>query len=217
MILDNELGHKQSAAMISEIIENNHSIEQFYLSCINFTSNSVKTIQKGLKKNITLRFLDLSKNSLTNAGFIFLMDGIVESNIHTLNLGSNQCFKHFTKSYGKDVIRYLKENKSLTYLDLHNNEIYGGDSKSFQNLCDGLSVNSSLKTIRLNEVFILDTKMKQLTDSLKKNKFLTTLNFGYSFFEKEYEELITNMLQENIYLQAIISGKINERFSYVKI
>jgi hypothetical protein len=74
----------------------------------NDLSNAIKS-NSGHIKN-----LNLSKNRITDEGFVHLVKALCESNIENLNFSSNK----ITEKCIDTVVGSLKTNKSLKQLDL---------------------------------------------------------------------------------------------------
>jgi Ran GTPase-activating protein (RanGAP) involved in mRNA processing and transport len=94
----------------------------------------------------------------------------------------------------------LKENKTLTYLNLCSNDI---GPKGAKVIADSLKENKTLNSLCLEFNKIGSNGAKAISDSLKENTTLTSLDLGCNDIGPEGAKAITESLRENKALTSL--------------
>lgn len=167
-------------SLLSNLLKNNKSLCSLNLSKSTFYN--FKSFCEGLKNNLYLTDLTLSKTNLKNKDLYELNEVLkINSNLTSLDLSNNNLYSN---NDNEDELIYLidilKTKSSLTYLNLENVNLNGN---CLNKLNDLLKYNSSLTSLNLsnndlsfnNNIYTLS-----LIKTLKINSSLTNLNLEHT-------------------------------------
>ncbi|NGX58085.1 MAG: hypothetical protein K940chlam3_00986 [Chlamydiae bacterium] len=185
------------------------------------SNDGLIAVMKSLKKNQSIRRLEISGCEAELSGTEALVkylerNGHVEKLTYTVWLG-----KLHSKEYDP-LIEYLKENESITELDLSGNR-YLNIKDLLQvnhsirklnlsrcghfNLGDVLKINTTLETLILNENGIWSNDVVKLMDGVRQNKTLKVLSLQSNNIGSKEGLFIQRMLQENETLEELLLSK----------
>ena len=193
--------------LIFEYLLNQNSIVSLDLSSEDglnknrICSEGVKLIDKVLKTNFFLEFLDLSSNSIKTEGFRYLINGLNGNEImKKLNVSNNEI----------DVkgIYYLKDNlknSKVEYLDISQNPI-GNEGCIAISQCLVVGQLSEIIYINLSDCLIKFNGAKEFLYNVKRNKKLDTILFNKNnLFSKKWiylEKLLINLNLKHLGLNS---------------
>merc|ERR1719277_64404 len=109
---------------LASMLEKNAYLQKLECEGNSLGVDAAEKIGEALKKNTTLRSLNLESNNLTamgddQKGIIKLADALaVNKSLRVLMLSKN----HITAQAGEHLVRAIKENESLTLVDLSGND-----------------------------------------------------------------------------------------------
>ena len=165
--------------LIFEFLLNQNSIISLDLSSqdgVNknrICAEGVKNIEKVLKNNFFLEFIDLSSNSIRNEGFKYLINGLNGNYIiKKLNVNNNEI--------DAKGIYYLKNNLKISkveYLDLSENPL-GNEGCVEISKCLVADILSEVTYINLSDCSIKFSGVREFFNNVKKNKKLDTILFN---------------------------------------
>ena len=158
--------------MIAEVLLTNSSLTSLSLPCmgLHLTKEYCSVLTKLLQTNQSLRYLDLSSNSILDSSFF---EGLQRNtNLVKLNLSNTGI------TAARSLTTLLRVNKSLTYLDLSSNLTSDSGARC---IFEGLQHNTTLVNLNLSHTGIPiadpDTA-RSLTKMLQVNKSLTHLDLS---------------------------------------
>ncbi|CAM9533055.1 unnamed protein product, partial [Choristocarpus tenellus] len=150
-----------------------------------------------LRKNINLRYLDLSNNELrTRAGVAIANALRVNQGLASLSLRDNKMGSNAAKAFGQA----LAESPYLTALDLSGNSLgissaEGGDcGGTGTSICQGLKRNSTLTSLSLAGSAFTPLELQRVTESLPSHPSLIALNLSGEKVEESSAHNIANFL-----------------------
>ena len=162
--------------LIFEFLLNQNSIISLDLSSqdgVNknrICAEGVKNIEKVLKNNFFLEFIDLSSNSIRNEGFKYLINGLNGNYIiKKLNVNNNEI--------DAKGIYYLKNNLKISkveYLDLSENPL-GNEGCVEISKCLVADILSEVTYINLSDCSIKFSGVREFFNNVKRNKKLDTI------------------------------------------
>ena len=162
--------------LIFEFLLNQNSIISLDLSSkdgVNknrICADGVKNIEKVLKNNFFLEFMDLSSNSIRNEGFKYLINGLNGNYIiKKLNVSNNEI--------DAKGIYYLKNNLKISkveYLDLSENPL-GNEGCVEISKCLVADILSEVTYINLSDCSIKFSGVREFFNNVKRNKKLDTI------------------------------------------
>ena len=162
--------------LIFEFLLNQNSIISLDLSSkdgVNknrICADGVKNIEKVLKNNFFLEFIDLASNSIRNEGFKYLINGLNGNYIiKKLNVSNNEI--------DAKGIYYLKNNLKISkveYLDLSENPL-GNEGCVEISKCLVADILSEVTYINLSDCSIKFSGVREFFNNVKRNKKLDTI------------------------------------------
>ncbi|CAF3765315.1 unnamed protein product [Rotaria magnacalcarata] len=160
-----------------------------------------------LQMNKTLVVLNLAYNQVGNDGARYLAK-LLQNNTTLAKL----ILRNQREGYSiEDVGAYyladaLKQNQTLTLLDLAGNKIGDTGAKYF---ADALEKNQTLTILDLESNLIQDDGMKYLLDAVKNNKTLTTLDLSHNQLSNDGARYLFEVLKDNKTLENLkLEGNI---------
>ena len=205
------------------MLEKNKTLESLYLSKnyieMEPVSDEIKAIAHLVSLNTPLTNLDLSHNKLGNEGIKLLSEAV--KNNHTLeklnlsNIGM--------ESEGMGYLSELKDNKSITDLNISGNKI---GIKGIEYLIDYLNGNSSLTALNISKTLVGAAGMIQLYKALYNNKTISSLyldsnKIGYDIPEQALveAECITSLLKfsQSLTFLDLSNNNIGKVVEYLKL
>ena len=149
-----------------------HSLYKISLYDNDIHEDGIHHIAEVLKNTNLISKLDLSRNSIGNSGLSTLCEAL-STNTSLKNLILYKC-SLFLNDHGA-IPGLLSTNTTLEHLNLSANVIGNAE---FKNLCEALSINTSLKTLELRKcsLTISDGNRASLYQLLSENNSLEHLN-----------------------------------------
>jgi Ran GTPase-activating protein (RanGAP) involved in mRNA processing and transport len=157
---------------LSDELKVNDTLTQFTMSN-NIGNVGAAALAEALKRNQTLRTLDISKNGIGSAGAAALADALkMNTTLTTLDISSNY---EIGDAGAAALAEALTHNTSLTELWISNNNI---GLEGATALSEALKYNTGLKTLFINFNNIGDAGAEALAEALTRNTSLKTLNIN---------------------------------------
>ncbi len=196
-----ELGFEADVVTLAEVLKENSSLTELYLSLCNVGDQSATGLAEALQINTSLTELDLSHNNIGAHGATGLAAALQKNKSLTkLYLSDN----NIGDQGATGLARALQENKSLT--ELHLSFTFIGD-EGVTALAEALQENKSLTTLNLSANTIGDAGGTGLAEALQENKSLTTLNLSGNNIGDQGASGLGKALQENTSLTELdLSG-----------
>ena len=180
------------------IFQHNTTLVNLNLSKTDITATNHATIARSLNKmlqlNKSLTHLDLSENSvILDTGAYSIFDGLQHNTtLVNLNLLSKTGIAATNPAVARSLTKLLQVNKSLTHLDLSENNAISDTGAYF--IFDGLQHNTTLVNLNLSKTGIAATNpatARSLTNMLYVNKSLTHLDLSYCFMDAVSHRIIS--------------------------
>lgn len=141
-----------------------------------------------IKSSCRIKKLNFSHNELFDEGIRIIADLLSSSGPHSLQeLILKNC--HGGDKSAKYIARYLEQNRSLTVLDLNENEL-GSDGVRHIALC--LSQNKKLLKLFLNNNYITHSNISYVTQMMLTNSTLCVLTLGGNIVGDHGAEVFAN-------------------------
>ncbi|KAI9003158.1 hypothetical protein BC832DRAFT_95391 [Gaertneriomyces semiglobifer] len=135
--------------------------------------NGAKALAVVLKKNSSVKKLDLTDNWIGVGGGVLVQSLQINRVLRELNLSGN----HIDADGGREIAEMLQFNMTLEVLNLSNNQL--GDREA-QSLAEGLRQNSTLKVLDLSHNQFGCIGAMALGAGLSGNDGLRELNMGWN-------------------------------------
>ena len=174
---------------------------KFVMSESGLGSKCAKVIGEILRNNPNYAFLDLSKNSIKDAGAVDLLNNIRKSyHIVHLDISSND----ITPEGSKIILDMLEKNQSIISLDisshegLHRNRLCAEGGESLSKILSG---NKILTYLNISGTSLGPEGLNYLLKGLDNNLSLTSLNLsnnnlGNKIIEKFSQIIVTTDIHE---------------------
>ena len=161
----------ESIAVISQILEQNTSIEKLDLSHQPL-DQPIKSLEKGLQNNKSLKYLVLNNAVLDQSGIELLNKSLIDNaTLQSLSLKDNQ-LDHFKASA---VIDILKNCNTLKHLDLSRNQLGAYFASTIGKVfCEG----SLLETLNLSYNQLSDLGITMIVRYISNLTHLKTLDLS---------------------------------------
>ena len=177
---DNEIGDDGVKALSDYLQSKSCKLQTLNLSCNKFTSTGASFIANALKLNVTLQELDISNNDISDVG-IEVVSNCLKSITQQRNQFQNtRGLKKLYISHIKisdcglrSVKDFLKNNCTLCFLDLSNNDI---TSNSVNIIAEALRYNNTLKILDISSNNLYDDGITSISNHL--NNTLQELNLS---------------------------------------
>ena len=192
----------EGAKNIAEFLEVNETLQKLHISYRFIDDDGAIVIGNSLKSNNTLQELSMAKNSLSPEGMKKFMNAIkLNTGLQKLNLSDGFLIPSLDAM--NSVGDYLHANTSLKELNLSSNQITIGLSEIMKGLhtnsvlqkliisnchfddmgaiiCTFLKHNKTLVELDVSNCNIYKTDVREITEGLKVNKTLQSLNISRS-------------------------------------
>ncbi|XP_078087561.1 ribonuclease inhibitor-like isoform X2 [Mustelus asterias] len=172
----NNLGDLGVKILCSSLREPLCEIQELWVDSNGLTSGGTKELLHAIVKNQSVQLLSLSYNRVGEATVKLLCDVLRKRccTIQYLRL----CGTGLTSAYCRQLAWALSANRSLTLLDLDNNQL--GDS-AVSNLCGALmKPDCKIQTLRLGSNRLTALCSLELTRALHTNRSLRQLSLSYN-------------------------------------
>ncbi|XP_069461369.1 NACHT, LRR and PYD domains-containing protein 3-like isoform X2 [Ambystoma mexicanum] len=167
----NELGDSGMADLCKGLKDPSCKIHKLWLVECSLTGSCCAALSSVLKQNQSLMELDLSWNKLGDSGVTELCEGLKDPGCKMQKLGLAWC--EITGSCCADLSSVLKQNQSLTELDLSDNIL---KDSGVTELCEGLKYpGCKIQKLRLDSCNLTGSCCAALSSALKQNQSLTEL------------------------------------------
>ena len=175
---DCQLGPK-AVEIISETLKVNNALETLHLTNNKFGDEGAKSIAKALAINKSLLTIDLGGNDITKLGEAQISTAIQLNNTLYM-LDMSKCFGKFTgnnKIKGQDFAKGLKENKTLSLLEIGKNRI---DAEGAKLLSQAIALHPLLESVNLGFNWVRPEGGIALSKALAVNLKLIWVSFCIS-------------------------------------
>jgi len=130
LVLDNNHGGDQGAAILSQALDSNNTLSYLSLSKNEITDMGAKSISDMLVYNVSLSVLFLHWNSIRGKGAVYLADSITDNDKLLIFDSSFNSFGISEKNESAHAwSRLFSTNKTLIHLDLSHNGFKSDDCK----------------------------------------------------------------------------------------
>ncbi|CAI9612063.1 unnamed protein product [Staurois parvus] len=150
-------------------------IEELQLPYNHLTDSSCSHLAIGIRKNQTLRTLNLSENNLEGPHFSDLMAVLTTSQIEEIHLDNN----HLTDSSCPHLASGIRNNQTLRTLNLSYNVLEG---PNFSDLMAALTT-SQIEDLQLDNNRLTESSCPHLASGIRNNQTLRTLNLSENNLE----------------------------------
>jgi Ran GTPase-activating protein (RanGAP) involved in mRNA processing and transport len=191
-ISDNKISSDGIKALSAALSKNNNIIS-LDLSRNQLNAASSLFLSNFLHNNKSLQHLYLSRNPLGDEGIMHIVQGILDSNVSTLQFIKLKDTKITSK--GCHILEKLISNcSSLNDLDISNNDI--GSHESIQKLL-GETNNflHNLRGLNLSSCNITEESLKTFINKVSKHNKLHSLNISYNRFSENVFSLLIDLLR----------------------
>jgi len=146
------------------------TLVQLIASSCHLTYNGAVSIGKMLKINKTIKYLDITRNSIGDDGISAISDSL-HVNTTLIQLVTRHC--EFNDKGAKSVAKMLQENRTLKYLNISFNDI-GDDGMTA--VINSIQANTTLIQLKIFGYQFCFKNIKSLNEMLMVNKTLTMLD-----------------------------------------
>ena len=177
--------NKNEISLLSLALEKNIYLRKlsFYKTEIN--DDNAQELAKGIKKNYGLEEITFYQNQFTEKGSCLLCEAIDKNQTIT----SFVCFKN---KLGINALKFLKDNRNITSINLFNNGIEHEGAKIIAHM---IQLNPNLTSISIGNNHIGNLGMCTIAEKLKEQKNLTKLVLTGNRIGKEGALSISEALQ----------------------
>ncbi|KAK3223243.1 hypothetical protein Dsin_010268 [Dipteronia sinensis] len=188
--LNNNMIEYSGFTGLAEALLGNNTIRSIHLNGNYGGALGANALAKGLEGNKSLRELHLHGNSIGDEGVRALMLGLSshKGKLTVLDIGNNS----ISAKGAFHVAEYIKNSKSLLWLNLYMNDI--GDEGA-KKIADALKQNRAITTIDLGGNNIHASAATELAQVLKDNSVITTLDLAYNPIGADGAKAITEVLK----------------------
>lgn len=168
-----------------------------------------RKVANALKRNTTLKYLDLSENRIGDEGAIAISEALKENiSLTGLKLASNR----ISSDGAKAIADMLTVNKSLRRLWLNSNNIGSSGAKA---LASALKRNKSIYDLDLRWDAIGDEGCFAIADMMKVNCSVKILRLDYNFISDNSAKVILKALEDyNDTITACLEVDANYMVAY---
>ncbi|XP_064422711.1 NACHT, LRR and PYD domains-containing protein 3-like [Latimeria chalumnae] len=167
---------------------NNKEIQKLSLNSCSFTSGCCEVLSSFMRRNRSLRDLDVSFNQIQDSGMSLICKA---DNDQIQNLSLNSC--SLTSGCCEALCSFLKQNQSLRELDLTSNQI---EDSGMSEICK--ADNNQLQKLSSNNCYLTSTCCRDLSSFLIRNQSLTELNLSENPIQDSGMSLICNISNKEI-------------------
>ncbi|XP_067836934.1 NACHT, LRR and PYD domains-containing protein 3-like [Heptranchias perlo] len=177
-------------------------IQELRLGANDLTASCTEDLSSALSANQSLTVLNLGNNKLGDSGVKLLSAALRKPDCKIQELGLDENF--LTDSCSEDLSSALSTNRSLTVLNLNNNEL--GDS-GVKLLFGALrNPDCKIQELDLECVGLTDSCTDDLVTALSTNRSLTVLNLRSNSFTDRSVPALRSLLQTCRSLERICLG-----------
>ncbi|XP_040188651.1 NACHT, LRR and PYD domains-containing protein 12-like isoform X2 [Rana temporaria] len=182
-----------------------HNIKSLSLSSNHLTDSSCPHLASGIRKNQTLRTLDLAGNNLEGPHFRDLMEALTTSRIEELHLYNNQ----MTDRSCPHLASGIRNNWTIRSLNLTMNNLEG---PHFRDLMETLTT-SRIEDLQLDRNLLTDSSCPHLASGIRNNQTLRTLDLSWNNLEGPnfrdlMEALTTSRIEELQIVNMSLSDEV---------
>lgn len=159
---------RESINDLGKFYQSGQSYTGLVLSSQNIDDSKIKIILGSISGNATLKYLDLSRNFITEAGVEGLSSFVFVHALHTIKISNNAIGDKGVL----ELASILRISNVLKHLSLNENGVGPGGARE---LADALKVNTCLEHLSLDSNCIGDDGVSALADSLRVNSTLQSL------------------------------------------
>ena len=183
-------GMSGSSCYIFQGLQHNTTLSKLHLRYANLkcTESTSRALTTMLRLNKTLAFLDLSYNWTFGSLPYWVFEGL-QHNTTLLHLSLKCTGLVVTEDTAQALTKMLQVNKTLTHLDLSQNEKFSDSGTYF--LFQGLRHNATLVYLNLSHTRITDKGAEFIALALESNCCLQTLDITYNYISSRGLDFIT--------------------------
>lgn len=186
----NQLGN-DNAKILASALKRNTTLRSLQLGVNNLGNEGAKTIADALTENKSLRELNLEYNGIEREGAKVIASLLEKSgSLTSLDVGYNEIDNEGVTA----IARALVSNRTLEVLSLRVNSI---DSKCAMDIASMLSKNQTLKTLDLGSNPMGDQGAKVIASGLEINRSLLRLELWYNDINTNGCEALAGTLKKN--------------------
>lgn len=204
VVLDLSKNCKIGSLYWAKSLTTNLSVVELNLSScsLQITHENGPSISDMLRRNRTLKYLNLSSNSeLGEAALQHIMEG-VQDNTTLVQLNMSSCSLVVTDQNEQALHKMLQKNTTLKSLNLSGNKNF--KDAGVQCICSGISENANLIVLNLRNCSITTLGAKHLAEMLAHNRSLQSLDIGVSYIGDEGIASIAKALESNRTLRELL-------------
>jgi len=165
---------------------------------IDVNSITARSLAKAMWVNSTITCLELSSNNLNDHAGSYLARTLTRNKtLKKIELDNNKLGSKSLLAFGES----MKANTSLLYLSLDSNPIFSStndDIKGAQALSEALKVNKTLTSLNLWRTGMKATDGELLADALGHNKSILFLDIGHNNVQMREMKKIADKLDVNL-------------------
>ena len=188
-----------------DLFEKNYYIRNIYIHNCNLLDNNLNELMRAISDK-RIRYLTLSKNSITTEGASFISEFLLENKtLEELNISYNDHL-NFKAEGIKYVTRSLVNCPNIKFVDFSGMNITGC-GEFIANFIEG---NKSILNIVLKDNYLNSNDFKLIFDKIKVNKNLKEIDVSFNDMGGNKSlEVIRDCLKENNSLEVLRIDKIN--------
>ncbi|MBA3722919.1 MAG: hypothetical protein H0W88_11040 [Parachlamydiaceae bacterium] len=191
--------------IIAKTLKGKHSLQELRFDNGQLDSEGVEILAEALKTNCALQTLYFYQSSVPDFGLAIANALKENTNLQSLSFYSSFGHKSLNNKSGKAFADMLKENKTLTILDLSGNFL--GEDATL--IAESMEKNDSLLELNLGSCFLPSSTSKAVARMLTINCTLLELNIYQSQLDQEGSEVFAQALMVNNTLKTIYLSRCN--------
>lgn len=189
----------ESIIHLLQLIRENKNLEKLDLGNNKISNEEIKILCEELKKNEKLEMLKIGYNSFNFVALEYIYDLLKENTkIKYLDMSYNKLIK--SSSFFKN----LSNNQSLRTLML---SYFTDDEKDYEELCNTLKSNKTIKTIKIGRVKLSNEIITAYSEMLKQNETIKELEFTRVPMNDEASSIFSQFFQVNTTLTKLVIDK----------
>eukprot|EP00347_Sterkiella_histriomuscorum_P014464 403360768 len=182
-LAENDFSNSAYFTVFENFFSQNKNLESFNLSQTKLDNQSLAIMARGLKKNLGLKYLNLSNNySIGDLGMFQVCQALLDNSLHQIEeIDFSKCYLKLNNDLAienqqKSHRRNSHNSKSLNQLQNSENHAFSNNlqkqqqyNKLFQSFCQFIKNNKTVRTLNLKDNMIRDQAAQQVLDCFKSN------------------------------------------------
>ncbi|XP_065201472.1 protein phosphatase 1 regulatory subunit 37 isoform X2 [Planococcus citri] len=201
----------RSLIILASALKVNSNLKELYLGENNLGMNDANQLGSMLKCNTTLQLLDISHNDIKDAGFNYIIDGIIDQGfgLSVLMVWNNQ----LTKNIAYTLVRLLGECTGLETLNVGQNVL---NDEFLRIIKDPLISNKNLLRLGLQSTALTNEAAFIISDILNSNSLIQRVDLRDNNIQTTGLSALLECLKENSSLIRLDLDKLPRKSAFTE-